>query len=614
MYSQIKIELEGFESFDYEGNLNEENFMSNLNKVNVFIGANNSGKSRLNREFFSTDIKFRLKNKRYNEIFKLLNECKQIDLDNVVPNITKHRRYRDLFENIEKFSFSYKVETTEFNQAISSVLDLVGLRGSKEISLIKSKLYYIQDILNTEYEKDYIVIKNKNYQNIYIPILRGLRPISLKTTSDLNTNFKEIPDLYLTKTIDDYFNESKIVNLKDNIFTGLGLYEQTMKLLLGNTEEREKIKKFEEFLSTTFFNGQRFNIVPKYKEHVVYIKIGDEEDKPIHKLGDGIQAIIILTYPLFFNQGKNMVFHIEEPEMHLHPGFQRLFIETLLREQFNTFQYFITTHSNHILDMTLDHDKISVYHFNKIDEKKFNVQNVANGERNVLESIGVQNSSVFLSNCTIWVEGITDRLYIRKFLEIYQKDKKLTFLEDFHFSFLEYGGGNITHWSFLEDEENINVERLCSRLFLVADSDGNKPKKDGSKSEKTLRLEKIKDKLGEENIFISNGKEIENSLEPSVIEKVIISYEGSEKAIEFSKLHNKDYNDINLGEFIDKNIKLLDDSNGNLKRTYKKENTISDKVNFCRKACENIHSIDDLSKDNIDLCEKIIKFIKQNNK
>ena len=73
-----------------------------------------------------------------------------------------------------------------------------------------------------------------------------------------------------------------------------------------------------------------------------------------------------MTYPLFFNKGKNLKIYIEEPDVYLHPGFQRILIETLLNTKgFEDFQYFFTTHSNHFLDMTLDYKEISVYKFTK---------------------------------------------------------------------------------------------------------------------------------------------------------------------------------------------------------------------------------------------------------
>ena len=87
----------------------------------------------------------------------------------------------------------------------------------------------------------------------------------------------------------------------------------------------------------------------------------------------------------------------------------------------------------------------------------FTIENLSEGDNRALELLGVRNSSVFLTNCTIWVEGITDRHYLRHYLKLYAEEHKddsdfEDFKEDYHYSFVEYGGNNITHWSFLDKE------------------------------------------------------------------------------------------------------------------------------------------------------------------
>ena len=128
---------------------------------------------------------------------------------------------------------------------------------------------------------------------------------------------------------------------------------------------------------------------------------------------------------------------------------------------------------------------------------------------------------MFLSNCTIWVEGITDRLYFRHYLKLYfehlkeKDDSSIEFKEDFHYSFVEYGGLNITHWSFLDNEEHpINVDTLCGKLFLIADKDKNK-------DERHKELEK---KLGD-RFYCLRCKRVENLLSKEVLLKVIEDYE-----------------------------------------------------------------------------------------
>lgn len=408
--------------------------------------------------------------------------------------------------------------------------------------------------------------------------------------------------------------------------------------MLSDYDERQTVIEFETFLSDNFFNGERISIIPRQfvdkvyardnadneRNSDVYIKIGEEEEFPIYLLGDGIQSIIILTFPLFAHRDKRHILFIEEPELSLHPGMQRTFIETI--NQFENAQVFIATHSNHFLDMTLEASSdISVFSFQKKlpdgkgQRKKANfiVQNVTNPEDSVLELIGVRNSSVFLSNCTIWVEGVTDRYYIRKYLELYQlHQKKLKeakgekfkeYKEDIHFSFVEYSGSNMDHWSFLEDPDpnpihkNINVERVCGKLFLITDKDKGKDEKH----------DKLLEKLTKERYYCLKRKEIENLLKPEIIKKTVEDFEigahNKEKLI-FEEFDYPDYAKENLGEFIDKmlsNKKII---------TYKDGNTIVYKTKFAKRAIKHMRSHSDISKDADEIANLLYQFIASWNK
>jgi len=453
----------------------------------------------------------------------------------------------------------------------------------------------------------------KPYNHFYVPILRGLRPIQyVKGPPAVSEPFHKDVDNYLQRTIHDYdFNDE----VGKSIYTGLHLYDAARRLLLGLREDREKIAAFEKFLSETFFDKQIVNIVPKVDADVVWVRIGNDE-YPIYALGDGIQAIIILTYPLFFHQGEKAIICFEEPETNLHPGLQRIFIETLLRPEFASFQYFFTTHSNHFLDLTADYDSISVYTFTKHGTERggtIEIENVNHCERRVLELIGARTSSVFLTNCTIWVEGITDRLYIRKWLELYQKEHGTAYKEDYHYSFVEYAGGNITHWSFLDSDDtnapNINVDKLCAKLFLITDNDGAGLKNDGtpnrSKPKKYERQKALKKRLGEEQYYLLKGREIENVSSKAIIKKLISTHEG--RVLDFEKFDSKPHEQVALGEFISSTIP-------GLRKKYRAEGgTVHDKLGFCKRAVAATESFEDLSDEAKELCKRLVDFIAANN-
>ena len=173
--------------------------------------------------------------------------------------------------------------------------------------------------------------------------------------------------------------------------------------------------------------------------------------------------------------------------MFMHPSFQRAFLEVLCEH--DQHQYFITSHSNHFLDMTLDFENISVFHFSKEKEvvegkPNFKVRTTSTRDHRLLFDLGVKNSSVFLSNSTIWVEGIADRFYLRAYMKKYIEElkddkadeKKIlsSFREDYHYSFVEYQGANLTHWNFDQNDENsdnILTTSICGNVFLIADGD-----------------------------------------------------------------------------------------------------------------------------------------------
>ncbi|MPM12632.1 hypothetical protein SDC9_58986 [bioreactor metagenome] len=370
--------------------------------------------------------------------------------------------------------------------------------------------------------------------------------------------------------------------MNPEVFSGLEMYEKLKNMLLGSRSERTMIADFEKFISTSLFEDQQVELIPNNEKNVIFVKIGNEKERAIYDLGDGIQSAIILTFlPFIYNEPS--FFFIEEPEMFLHPGLQRKILNFYSSRKSHIF--FITTHSNHLLDLTADFQDVSVYTLRKqleiVDDNeeidpKFILETVNDSRNSSLELLGVRNSSVFLVNATIWVEGITDRKYFRKYLELYIGYRKENGLEvkrieeDVHYCFVEYGGSNITHWSFIDDDnEEIEVETLCGRALVIADSD------DGAKQE---RKEKLRRKLGERFIELP-CREVENLLPYHVIKAVIEDYEGG-KDIDFPDYDYEDYKKSYLGEFIHE--KIFGDKKMSRRGGYKEDSgTIKSKLSFC---------------------------------
>nr|WP_095928626.1 AAA family ATPase [Flavobacterium sp. ACN2] len=253
---------------------------------------------------------------------------------------------------------------------------------------------------------------------------------------------------------------------------------------------------------------------------MINIHIKDKSNY-LHDLGDGIQSLIILMYTIFIAPENTMVF-IDEPELNLHPGMQRLFLEQITNNPALTkkkLTYVIATHSNHLLDLTIEKDNISVYSFSKKENGKFQIKNVNAGNNEIIRELGVNNSSVFLANSSIWVEGISDRNYIKAFLIAYcNSEKKSMPREDIDFAFLEYAGSNLVHYEFsYEENDNIKAFALNNKIFILADNDSGKEEKHEKHKELCeLNPENLKYKS------TSPYREIENLLSGEIWSKTMI--------------------------------------------------------------------------------------------
>jgi hypothetical protein len=331
-----------------------------------------------------------------------------------------------------------------------------------------------------------------------------------------------------------YKNEGTFFSEKPRIFTGLSLYCDIRKRLLAPTyEERKSIRDYEIFLSVNFFQGREVTLTPAMhnqdgKENdVVHIKIGDNEDRPIYALGDGMQSLIICTYPIITELQRGSLFFLEEPDLCMHPSLQRVFLK-VLRDSYieKGHQFFLTTHSNHLLDLLEDDDLVSIFSFSEITDPApdpdapSEADNMANPQstqpaqrffrirpsnlrdRQTLLELGVRPSATYLANATVWVEGVSDYAYLRAYMEAFvhylkvrgndwgknsMNGKSLAqrleeYKEDRHYAFVEYSGANLTHFSFGDadcDEGQgqatssivTNVPYLCSKAIVIADGD-----------------------------------------------------------------------------------------------------------------------------------------------
>lgn len=583
-----------------------------LNGLNVFIGPNNCGKSRFLRHCFASllrKLEWLPGGSEWIRVYDHIIRTPPKMQDQYWPMAPGIRASRTTVAAVSELFVNYLEELTrEKSRQVATSADWPARRWWRKTFGNGA------DYAGAEVPALPVIGWNPSEHVIsYIPVLRGLRH---PTRRDKLSVHDTIDDVFESRIKCDY-NDIKgfEVDKRRVISTGLPLYREVAHRLLGTLEQRDSIAEFQKRLSP-FFENQEVTLIPRHDSDVLYIKIGHETERPIYQLGDGLQHVVIIMSQLFFWRNKDLFLFIEEPELFLHPGLQRQLIDALIGEPVGdgaSRQVFVTTHSHQFLDITLDTDAVTVFSFSKrLEEGQgrerhavSTIRTRSSGELQVLAELGVRNSSVMLTNCTIWVEGITDRMYLRHYLKLFQESKASfarQFREDLHYSFVEYGGANLVHWSFL-DSEGPRVDRLCGELMLICDRDSSA---EGAKHKRFERLAQVlKDRFVPLQV-----REIENLLSPAVLRDVIRDYCGADVSI--PECGPDAYRDAYLGDFIDRMLDAVS-ARTRVRKFAAPSGTLTDKVKFCEKAIAVMTAFDQLSPEAQALTRRIHEFIAAKN-
>jgi hypothetical protein len=600
-----------------------ERLLTGLSKVNFVVGPNNSGKSRLLRSLFlgklpetNDDVVWcraleRVRSSaielakadpsKYAGLLQFATAWDLFEPSNESYASRLQRFQRSLYNEAHRYPNARPVEVEQFLREACA-----GLPAGEVVG-------------GTARATSPVVI--------YVPVLRSLRRIERATVVEnyygstrditampLRHSFVNayLPARRETVRVDGFPDDGPS---EVNLLTGEELHDILTNYLLGTLQQRKRIAEFQRFLSDRFFEGQSVTLIPERKNHFVKLKLGHEREQKIEDLGDGLQQLLVLTFPLFLvPEEQPLVVVVEEPEQCLHPGQQRALLDAWINAG-SKVQFFATTHSNHFLDRTVEIDAIRVFRIDKSlpseggDERvpTFKITPWSHDDFTLLASIGVLNSSTLLTNATIWVEGITDRLYLRRYLELVQigVSPKERMREDVHYSFVEYGGSGIDHWSFLnekDDQPRIEVERLCAKLFLVADSPGTRA---GIRQ----RHEMLRKRLGD-RFYELNCKEVEHLLTPAVVAQVAAVMNGVTVPASGGEVDRR--TTASLKTAIEKAL------GSTLRREIVEpgKNKVKDslKLDFCQTAVQALRRVEEMSEEAESLANRLLSFVRAQNR
>ncbi|HQS58670.1 MAG: hypothetical protein B7Y56_11185 [Gallionellales bacterium 35-53-114] len=505
----ISFAIGGYRSFG-----NKVQRFGKLSRINLFIGQNNSGKSNVLRFLHDVYPSWVNGNNSFN-LGPL--EAHLPTRATFIASSNSISLCKDTQGNFTEFvrEISPKIPQDKYHQRWLSLLLNVFLKKS-ELEGTGEKLWFDFNVnralITSNWSEAFQVIDDYNFLHLW-EALTGQRngsrnqhwfpeTLAYLTPSLAPINVKMIPAIRQVGKQGSASEE----------FSGEGIIERLAKLQhpnVHNQSDKEKFEKINKFLRNVIDNDTASIDIPHDRDTILVHISG--RTLPLESLGTGIHEVIILASAATILE--NSVICMEEPELHLNPILQKKLVRYLLEATDN--QYFITTHSAALMDTPT----AEIYHI-KLEAGQSITEHATSDKlrSEVCEDLGYHPSDLLQSNCVIWVEGPSDRVYINHWLNFVSQK----FVEGIHYSIMFYGGRLASHLS-ADDEDNsigdfISLRRLNRRGVIVIDSD---------KKEKGARINDTKKRLRDEfdsgpgYAWITEGREIENYLKSEVIKEAI---------------------------------------------------------------------------------------------
>ena len=479
------IAISGFRSFgDQLGKIND------FQKINIFIGKNNSGKSNILRFIkHVSEIKIQEPYKGFNQELDYSVDSKTRDIQfgfqiKIGPSATGK-----LYEKISSLFPKWNDHFPEWNKSFWFIYSSRNLNRTVEGQpFVKTLGEHILKVCPPEVT-NMLTGKLCNYT----------QGSPEKRAHDIAVKLLQMTQIPFTAHLIDAFRQ--ITHGDDDTgLSGKGLIKKLRTLQSPDLNtykvNKEKFAKINEFVQELLGEPDAFLEIPAEQDDI-YVSIKNKI-LPLHSLGTGIHELIILAASVTVYD--NVVFCIEEPEIHLHPGLQKKFIK-YIKDKTNN-QYFITTHSNSFFDP----EDVNIYHCRLVGRHtKCSLVTSHLQKSSILSDLGFKASDILQSNYVIWVEGPSDRTYLNHWL----KSKNSNLIEGLHYSIMFYGGRLLSHLAFNDPEvtEFIQLCKLNRNASILIDSD----KKTSHTWLNATKKRIIKDFSSNGALtWVTNGRTIEN--------------------------------------------------------------------------------------------------------
>jgi len=277
---------------------------------------------------------------------------------------------------------------------------------------------------------------------------------------------------------------------------------------LGNEALQDKFHKLNSLLQRLLHNPEVTLEVPPEKDVIVVRRNGLR--LPLSSYGTGIHELIIMAIAIYSQD--DVLFCIEEPEIHLHPLLQKEFARFLIEETSN--RYALATHSHALMVPGEDSNIVHLWQESGSTRNR-TVESTAHS-LSVLHDLGISASDLLQAKSVIWVEGPSDRIYLNRWLNLLAPDLR----EGIDYSIMFYGGRLLAHLSLDRDSfpdvhDLVPLLRINQHTAIMIDSDKSKAAGELNETKQRVRQECKKHNI---LCWVTDGREIENYIPAGPIE------------------------------------------------------------------------------------------------
>ncbi len=494
------IKIENFRLLD--------NVEINLEEITTaIVGKNNSGKTSFSEilntfmnekeKFEFEDFSFLSHQNFYDSYFKLTQ----------INDTNKEEIIKEILETIPKIKLILTVKYIEEDNWTNIKPFMNSLDKNDEIKILfeysPKDTIKLFDIMKGN-ENDLIEELRSSFNSNYQIIIRPYSDVEETTILKLNDVQKLLQCHFIEAQRDLEDNKSSNTKLssifqkqydyqtKKDDNNSDALIESTDK---ANSDIEEKLKKFFEQFISSFENfgfpgidnetlelQSNIEIESLFRNNVRLVYNHDGNILPEKYNGLGYKNLMyiiskILSFQILHQDTKcdlNLLF-IEEPEAHMHPQMQTVFIknitEFLKGKGFNV-QVIISTHSSHILTNakfeSIRYFTKNTYNSKIKDLRKFHTELTETETLKFLEQyLTLDKGELFFSDKAILFEGVVERLLMPVFIQKLDEANS-TNLSEQYISYIEVGGAYMNKFKEL-------LEFLDIKTLIITDIDSIDP-------------------------------------------------------------------------------------------------------------------------------------------